>query len=143
MGFVLDTSALIELERALAAGRVQELSSEDDVVLPAVVWAEALIGVRMADSPTRASRRRASLEAIRLQTGVVPFTAEVAEHYADIYAELAAQGVMIPQNDMAVAATARALSFGVMVGPDDEAHFRRVADIQVTVIGGSPTGRPG
>ena len=37
MGFVLDTSALIELERALAAGRVQEMSSDDEVVLPAVV----------------------------------------------------------------------------------------------------------
>ena len=118
------------------------MSSDDEVVLPAVVWAEALIGVRMADSPTRASRRRASLEAIRLRTGVVPFTAEVAEHYADIYAELSAQGALIPQNDMAVAATARALSFGVMVGPDDEAHFRRVADLRVAVIGGSPTSAP-
>ena len=41
-----------------------------------------------------------------------------------------------------VAATARALNFGVMVGPDDEVHFRRVADIQVAVIGGSSTGPP-
>ena len=80
MGLVLDTSPLIELEHALAAGRVQELSSEDDVVLPAAAWAEELVGIRIADSPIRASRRRASLEAIRLRTGVVPFTAEVAEH---------------------------------------------------------------
>ena len=68
---------------------------------------------------------------------------ETAEHYADIYAELSAHGTLIPQNDIAVAATARALSFGVMVGPADEAHFRRVAGIRITVIGGSPTGRPG
>ncbi len=142
MGFVLDTSALIQLERALFAGQPQAIPSDEEVVVPAVAWAEALIGVRMADSAARAARRRAHLEAIRLRTGIEPFTAEAAEHYADIYAELSAQGTLIPQNDMAVAATARALSFGVMVGPDDEAHFRRVADIQVAVIGGSSTGPP-
>ena len=143
MGFVLDTSALIALERVRSAGRPQDLPLDDEVVLPAVVWAEALIGVRMADSATRAARRRAYLEAIRLRIGIEPFTAEIAEHYADIYAELSAQGTLIPQNDVAVAATARALGFGVMVGPDDEAHFRRVADLRVAVIGGSPTGRLG
>ena len=142
MGFVLDTSALIALERAQSAGRTQELPLDDEIVVPAVVWSEALSGVRMAGSATRASRRRGFLEAIRLRTGIEPFTAETAEHYADIYAELSAQGTLIPQNDIAVAATARALSFGVMVGPADEAHFRRVADIRITVIGGSPTGRP-
>ena len=143
MGFVLDTSALIALERVRSAGRPQDLPLDDEVVLPAVVWAEALIGVRMADSATRAARRRAYLEAIRLRIGIEPFTAEIAEHHADIYAELSAQGTLIPQNDVAVAATARALGFGVMVGPDDEAHFRRVAGIQVAVIGGDPTGRLG
>ena len=134
MGLVLDTSALIELERALGSGRTPKLPADDTIVLPAVVWAEALIGVRMADSATRAARRRARLEAIRVRTGIEPFTAEIAEHYADIYAELGSQGALIPQNDMAVAATARSLGFGVMVGPDDEAHFRRVADVPVTVI---------
>ena len=49
----------------------------------------------------------------------------------------ASQGGMIPQNDMAVAATARSLHFGVMVGPDDEAHYRRVADVPVTAISDS------
>ena len=68
MGFVLDTSALIELERALDSGHTERLPWGDEIVLPAVVWAEALIGVRMANSAVRASRRRAQLEAIRLQT---------------------------------------------------------------------------
>lgn len=134
MGFVLDTSALIELERAIESGHPETLPWDDEIVLPAVVWAEALIGVRMANSTVRASRRRAQLEAIRLQTGIEPFTATTAEHYADIYAELSAQGALIPRNDIAVAAVARGLQFGILVGPGDEAHFRRVEDVPIRVI---------
>ena len=134
MGFVLDTSALIELERALDMGRTETLPWDDEVVLPAVVWAEALIGVRMANTAVRASRRRAQLEAIRLQTGIEPFTAATAEHYADIYAELSAQGALIPQSDIAVAAVARELQFGILVGPADEAHFRRVQGVPINVV---------
>ena len=134
MGFVLDTSALIQLERALDEGRAERLPWESEVALPAVVWAEALIGVRMADSAARGARRRAHLETIRMHTGIEPFSAAIAEHYADIYTELSARGALIPQNDMAVAATARELGFGVLVGPEDEAHFRRVAGVQVEVI---------
>ncbi len=41
---------------------------------------------------------------------------------------------MIPQNDIAVATTARCLRCGVLVGPKDEAHFRRVAGLEVRVL---------
>jgi predicted nucleic acid-binding protein len=53
----------------------------------------------------------------------VPLTPEIADHYADIYAELSEQGALIPQNDIAVAATCRALGAPLLVGPNDEAHF--------------------
>ncbi len=51
----------------------------------------------------------ARLEALRRVMGIEPFTAETAEHHADIFAELSQSGTMIPQNDIAVAATARCL----------------------------------
>jgi predicted nucleic acid-binding protein len=98
------------------------------------VWAEALIGVRLADSPIRATRRRAQLEVLRKHAGIEAFACETAEHYADIYAELSAQGTLIPQNDIAVAATCRMLSFGALVGPRDEAHFRLVPGLEVHVM---------
>lgn len=41
---------------------------------------------------------------------------------------------MIPQNDIAVAATALCLGFGVLVGTADEKHFRVVPDLEVYVI---------
>lgn len=58
----------------------------------------------------------------------------VAEQYANIFAELSGKSRLIPQNDIAVAATARCLSFGVLVGPNDESHFREVSGLDVQVF---------
>jgi len=118
----------------MAEGRKPIVSPDELIALPAVVWAEALIGVRMADSAIRAAQRRSRLEALRRMMEIQPFTADIAEHYADIYAELAQAGAMIPQNDIAVAATARSLGFGVLVGPKDEIHFRKIIGLDVRVL---------
>ncbi len=135
MGLILDTSALVALERAAASASPLALDPDENYALPAIVWAEALIGVRLAADGSRAARRLARLEAIRRVTGIEDFTPIVAEHYADIFAELSRLGCLIPQNDIAVAATARSLGFGVLVGPADEAHFRQVPGLDVRALG--------
>ena len=135
MELILDTSALIEWERSIEAGRELAFPADAKIALPAIVWAEGLLGVRMADSVARASIRRSRLEAIRGATVVHPFTLAMAEHYADIHMELSKNGRLIPSNDIAVAATARCLGFGVLVGPKDEIHFRQVLDLDVQVLG--------
>lgn len=134
MGLALDTSALVELERLLPQGSPDDLPWEEDLILPAIVWAEALAGVRLADTALRAAQRRARLETLRTHVPIEPFSAEIAEHYADIFAELMQSGQMIPQNDIAVAATARAAGFGVLSGPRDEKHFHRVPGLTVKVL---------
>ncbi len=134
MGLIFDTSAFIAWERREAAGQPVDLADGEALVLPAIVWAEALVGVRLADTAQKAARRRAQLEALRRILEIIPFTADMAEHYADIAAELSRAGTPIPQNDISVAATARSLGFGVLVGPDDEAHFSRVAGLAVRVL---------
>ena len=134
MGLILDTSALIEWERAQAAGKLVDLSPDEIIVIPAIVWAEALIGVRLASTVQQAAQRRARPEALRSVTQIEPFTPQLAEYYADIYSELNTAGTPIPQNDMAVAATARALRFGVLVGARDERHFRQVRDLHVEIL---------
>lgn len=135
MGLILDTSALVALERFAGSEQPLALQPEETYALPAIVWAEALVGVRLAADASRAARRLARLEAIRRVAGIEDFTPLVAEHYADIHSELSRAGSLIPQNDIAVAATARTLGFGVLVGPSDEAHFRAVADLDVLVLG--------
>lgn len=134
MGLIIDTSALVALERSVGSKCPLALEPEEIYALPAVVWAEALIGVRLAADSSGAARRLARLAAIRKVTGIEDFTPLVAEHYADIFTELSRRGLLIPQNDIAVAATARALRFGVLVGPSDEVHFRRVTDLKVRVL---------
>jgi len=110
------------------------LEPDETYALPAIVWAEALVGVRLAADASRAARRLARLEAVRKVTGIEDFTPLISEHYADIFSELSRDGRLIPQNDIAVAATARAIGFGVVVGPADEAHFRQVAGLDVRVL---------
>ena len=66
---------------------------------------------------------------------VVPFGPGAAERWAEIFAALQRAGTPIPANDLVVAATALELDFGVLVGPRDEVHFRRVTGLRVERIG--------
>jgi predicted nucleic acid-binding protein len=111
-----------------------DLPWDEELILPAIVWAEALAGVRLAETPLRAAQRRARLEVLRRRMPIESFSAEIAEHYADIFTELMHTGTMIPQNDIAVAATARAAGSGVLTGAQDEKHFRRVRGLTVKVL---------
>ena len=110
------------------------LEPDEPYALPAIVWAEALVGVRLAADASRAARRLARLEAVRKVTGIEDFTPFISEHYADIFSELSREGRLIPKNDIAVAVTARAIGFGVVVGSADEALFLQVAGLDVRAL---------
>ncbi|MBN1672639.1 MAG: type II toxin-antitoxin system VapC family toxin [Kiritimatiellae bacterium] len=136
MGLVLDTSALIQIERTDGIlGDALAAYEKETVVIPAIVWAELLMGVRMAKGAKTAARRRAKLEQIRLYIPVIDFDAAIAEHYADIFRESSRKGAMLPQNDLATAATARALGYRLLVGAKDEKHFRLVQGLKLVVLG--------
>lgn len=135
MGLVVDTSALVAVERG--GGSLQQPGSDETVALPAIVLAELLVGVRMADSAKRAAARQRKVEALLDRVAVVPFDRYVAERWADLFADLRKNGTVIPSNDLCVAATALHLDFGVLVGPRDEEHFRRIPELRVEVLGGS------
>jgi predicted nucleic acid-binding protein len=136
MGLVIDTSALIAVERAgddwtMLFSRI----GDERVALPAIVYAELLAGIALARGEKRAAQRRAKVEALVAVTGIVEFDSGVAGHWASLFAQLSRRGRLIPSNDLAVAATARQLGFGVLVGPTDEAHFRQVPSLRVTRLG--------
>ncbi len=135
MGLVLDTSALIAVERSV--GDLEQALGDAGsaaAVVPAIVYAELLVGVRLADSAARAAGRRARIDAIVTRCPVVEFDRAIAERWADLFAELSRRGSLIPANDLAVAATALHLDFGVLTGPEDEQHFRRVDGLRCQVI---------
>lgn len=138
MGLVLDTSALVAVERAARAADKWEVLFEalpdEPVALPAIVLAELLVGVQLADSAQRARSRRAKLNALVDLLGVVEFDAHMAERWAERFAALSKHGRLIPANDLAVVATADHLGYGVLVGPEGEAHFRTVPGLRVVSV---------
>ena len=138
MGLVLDTSALVAAERRVSAGQawgqVLASMSTEEAVLPAIVFAELMSGVHLAETASRAATRRAKVDGLAVHCPIVEFTASIADQWARLFADLSRRGMLIPSNDLAVAATAVHLGFGVLVGPADERHFRRVPDLRVETI---------
>ncbi len=137
MGLVIDTSALVSVEReGTDWERFLAELGEEPVVVPAIVYGELLVGVKLAGSAARASSRRAKIAALVERVPLVEFGREVAERWAELFAQLSRRGELIPANDLAVAATALHLDFGVLVGVRDEEHFRRVPGLPVQPLMG-------
>jgi tRNA(fMet)-specific endonuclease VapC len=135
VGLLIDTSALVAVERsALDWDAALGLDEGEPVALPAVVYAELLVGVELADSPRRAAERRSRIDALASVVGIVDLGPGIAEEWARLFAALSREGALIPANDLAVAATALHLGYGVLVGPADEAHFRRVPGLRVETV---------
>lgn len=132
MGLALDTSALIAVERGPGnlEDHLGELGAEPAVV-PAIVYAELQVGVRLADTPERGASRRARIDALVGRLPIVEFDRAIAERWADLFASLTRAGAMIPANDLAVAATAIHLGFGVLLGPEGEEHYEHVPELRV------------
>lgn len=137
MGLVVDTSTLVALERVQDDWETAlESVSNEPCALPAIVLAELLVGVRMASGARRRQNRQARIDALIAQVPVIDFDNEIAEQWAALFTTLSRAGQMIPANDLAVAATALHLKFGVLVGPADEMHFRRVPKLRVELLQG-------
>ena len=135
MGLLIDTSAVIALERGATSWEaVLEGLGNEPVAVPAIVYAELLAGVQLANTPARAAARKAKIEAVVTRAPIVEFEAGAAAQWAAVFAQLHQTGSLIPSNDLAVAATALHLGFGVIVGPADEGHFRRVPELRVEVL---------
>lgn len=149
MGLVVDTSALVAIERHRTSNAADAGTTwaallgpcvDERIVLPAVVYAELLVGVHLADGPERAAARRARIEALTMRAPIVDFSAAIAEEWARLFVRLRHAGHPVPANDLAVAATALHLGFAILVGPSDERHYRRVEGLRVEVL--ARTDRP-
>ncbi len=86
-------------------------------------------------TPPSGPRVAKKIDALVGRVPVIEFGIEAADRWATLFADLQRSGSLIPSNDLAVAAIALHLGFGVLVGPTDEAHFRRVDGLRVEVLG--------
>jgi len=130
MGLTLDSSALISLERAGKHPSIILTNFREELVLPAIVWAELLIGLEQAPNALKAGKA-AWLQAAMRCFDFVPFDAFAASAYAQLFVELERAGIRIPANDLQAAATARTRDFGMLVGPKGEAHYTRIPGLRI------------
>jgi len=136
MGIAIDTSALIDIERHRNDLAYALPDGADEVFLPALVLAELWIGVELADSEAKRARRTRHIEALLAGTQILSFDERVAGTYARIYAALRNAGTPIHSNDLAIAASVVHFGHELLVGPQDEAHFRKVPGLVVRVLRG-------
>lgn len=134
MGLVIDTSAAVAVERAgVDWDLVLTRAGDETAVLPAIVYAELLVGANMAGSSTSGAVRRGRIAELVGRVPLVDFGREIAERWAELFTDLRRRGDVIPSNELTVAATAVHLGFGVLVGDRDEVHFRRIEGLRVEV----------
>jgi tRNA(fMet)-specific endonuclease VapC len=130
---ILDTCVLV----AAARGRLNlsAMADEDDVVVPTVVVAEYLTGVRLTENPARRKIQRAFLDDVLAATPIVDYTLDVAEHHAELLAHVRRMGTPRGAHDLIIAATARATQRTVLT-TDERAKFGDLPEVSAHVIAG-------
>lgn len=120
---LLDTSAAIAFMR-----REKEIEdrvwSAERSYLSAVVLGELLIGLHRCMDPEMEAERVARLCQV---AKVLPVTAQTAEHYAVLGAELKRKNRSIPSNDLWIAASA--VEHGLTLAARDE-HFSALESLR-------------
>lgn len=134
MGMILDTSALVHLERHQGNLSLSIPEEITEIYVPAIILAEIWIGVELASTTKIRKRRLVEIQKLLEGVMVIPFSEEIARTYARTYATLSKKGRPIPSNDLAVAATALHHGHELLVGENDEAHFRSVPGLKVRVL---------
>lgn len=104
MGVLLDTSVLVQRERAGG----MHLEPDDEVAISAITASELLHGVHRAATPEQATRRDAFVARVLSTIPVVAFDTNVARVHARVWAQLASAGTVIGPHDLIIAATALA-----------------------------------
>jgi tRNA(fMet)-specific endonuclease VapC len=136
MGLIVDSSAIIELERSGGdLGKLLKKHGDEEVSLPAIVWGELCAGVHLADSVPRALKRRQLLERIRAGVDIIEFDEVIAEKWAELFADLQRRGEPVPANDLCVAATALAFDHPLLIGSRGEKHFKKINGLNLIKVG--------
>lgn len=125
--FLLDTNIISDLVRnpgGKAAARLAEVG-DNDIATSVIVAGELRYGCLKKGSARLTER----VEAVLRELAVMPLKPETGAQYGEIRRDLEARGTPIGQNDLWIAAQARAAE-AVLV-TDNEAEFRRVDGLAV------------
>ena len=126
MIYLLDADWIISFlnGRSEAVEAVSQLADEG-IVVSIITWGEIYEGLLAVPEP---ERRLAQFEEFTLNLDLIAPDIVVARHYAQTRAQLRSQGLLIPDNDLWIAATALAFDL-TLVSRDD--HFTRIPGLRL------------
>ena len=128
MSVLFDSDALIEVVRRREPfdSYAQALLADAPVLfVSAISYYEVLRGVEVAHA--FAQQRRLLLLDSQLQ--VLPISKAVAERATTLYLNLRAQGLLLPDADLLIAATA--LAHGLALATRNQRHFSRIPSLSL------------
>jgi tRNA(fMet)-specific endonuclease VapC len=126
--FLLDTNICIYIRRKRPPGvlaRFQRLKP-GEAVLSVITYGELVYGVAKSQSRDQALRQ---LEELASLVPVMMLPPKAGEFYGEIRAALEAEGAMIGNNDLWIAAHARAA--GLTLVTNNEREFRRIDGLKI------------
>ena len=127
MALLIDTSVLIDLERASPS--LPPDAQGQAILISAITASELLHGVERAADEARRARRATFVERILDVVPVLPIDLDVARVHARIWASLLRRGSVIGAHDLLIAATALAHDLPLLTRNARE--FARVDGLQV------------
>jgi tRNA(fMet)-specific endonuclease VapC len=126
--YLLDTNICIYIAKRKPEEVLRRFEALDvgDVAMSLITYGELRFG---AERSSQAARSMEVIGRLIEAVPVLPMSAMVAEHYGSIRAMLANVGAMIGNNDLWIAAHARAGSLTLVT--NNESEFLRVPGLQV------------
>ncbi|MEE4608935.1 MAG: type II toxin-antitoxin system VapC family toxin [Desulfobacteraceae bacterium] len=126
--YLLDTNICIYIQRHKprnVLARFEKLKS-GEAVISVVTWGELRYGAAKSRQGTKALRL---LDEFRSLVPVLPMPESAGDAYGDIRAALEKKGVPIGNNDLWIAAHARAADLTLVT--NNEKEFRRVPELDI------------
>ena len=130
MGIVIDTSALIQVERLQRRRSLESLPEAG--LVAAISIAELQIGAHRAESPGRRAIAEAFIQAVIDTFTVVPFDLPAALEHARLFDYLRRRGLTVGERDLQIGATALAGDHSLLTGNVRE--FERLPGLTVLPI---------
>lgn len=125
--YLLDTNIVIyTIKNRPQAVRQAFKQHQGQIAISTVTWSELVFGVERSAQP---ERNQADIDNMAARLDVLSFDEKAANHFAQIRAELYAQGKPIGPYDMMIAGHARAE--GLILVTNNTKEFERVSGLRL------------
>ncbi|MCP4400756.1 MAG: type II toxin-antitoxin system VapC family toxin [bacterium] len=131
MKYLLDTNhcSYIQQQRPEVISHLQNLPPNTEIVTSVITQGELLAGIELiADERRKQKLQEFYQQILAMTSDILTIDSQVAQSYAEIFADLRRKGTPIPTNDLWIAAIAKAYNL-ILVSNDE--HFQHVENLQI------------